>query len=225
MISQIGLLPITMCYSKLDGSGGRRFGFLHHVIALAGMLLASSMAEVVIDGDFSDWPSIGTLTGGTVQPVEITDPEDLGDSSGDLAMVTATVEGENLILTFESHGTTMPSVEETPEGKKNRYYYHWLIDTDNNPATGETNAEYEGNPTGVEDPIGTEIKVQLGWRSGAPDGVYAYDPLDTDETAIVSDYAWEKVGNTLRATIPYGDLGLLPGQTIAVSGFQEGASD
>jgi len=213
-----------MCYSKLDRSGGKRLGFSQYTVALMGVLLASSIAEVVIDGDFSDWATIGQ---GTVSApsIEVSDPSDLGDSSGDLAKITATVEGENLVLTFESHGVTTPTVDETPEEKTNRYYYHWLIDTDNNPATGVSNATYENNPTGIEDTIGTEIIIQFGWRNGATDGVYAYSPLDPDETALVSDYAWEKVGNTLQATIPYEPLGLVPGQTVSISAFQEGASD
>ncbi|MFT5191024.1 MAG: hypothetical protein ACI957_004062, partial [Verrucomicrobiales bacterium] len=157
--------------------------------------------------------------------VEVVDPADLGDSSGDLAKVTATVVGENFILTFESHGITTPTEEETPEEKTNRYYYHWLIDTDNNPATGVSNATYENNSTGIVDSIGTEIIIQFGWRNGATDGVYAYSPLDPDEEALVSDFAWEKVGNTLQATIPYEPLGLVPGQTVSVSAFQEGQSD
>ena len=213
-----------MCYSKLYGSGGKRLGFLQYIVVLTGVLLAFSRAEVVIDGDFSDWATIGQESA-TAPVVEVTDPSDLGDSSGDLAKVTATVEGENLILTFESHGATTPTEEETPEGKTNRYYYHWLIDTDNNPATGVSNATYENEPTGIVDSIGTEIIIQFGWRNGATDGVYAYSPLDPDEAALVSDFAWEKIGNTLQATIPYEPLGIVPGQTVSVSSFQEGASD
>ena len=38
--------------------------------------------------------------------------------------------------------------------------------------------------------------IQFGWRDGAPNGVYAYDPAD-DETAIVSDYAYQIGGNVV----------------------------
>ena len=213
-----------MCYSKLYGSAGKRLGFFQYFVALTGVLLAFTQAEVIIDGDLSDWASIGQESASAPR-IEVTDPSDLGDSSGDLAKVTATVEGENLILTFESHGVTTPTVEETPEEKTNRYYYHWLIDTDNNPATGVSNATYENKPTGIDDTIGTEIIIQFGWRNGATDGVNAYSPLDPDETSLVSDFPWEKVGNTLKATIPYETLGLVPGQTVSVSAFQEGQSD
>ncbi|MFT5192384.1 MAG: hypothetical protein ACI957_005439, partial [Verrucomicrobiales bacterium] len=148
-----------MCCSYSDVTGRKLLGFLHHTIALLAILLAQLNAEVVIDGDFSDWVTIGQGSTGTAAPIEITDPSDLGDSSGDLAKVTATVVGENLILTFESHGITTPTEEETPAEKTNRYYYHWLIDTDNNPATGVSNATYENNSTGIVDSIGTEIII------------------------------------------------------------------
>ena len=58
--------------------------------------------------------------------------------------------------------------------------------------------------------------IQFGWRDGAPNGVYAYDPAD-DETALVSNYAYLVRGNTIEA--------ILKGQTVALSAFQEGASD
>ena len=49
-------------------------------------------------------------------------------------------------------GVAAPSIAQTPTGMMNRYYYHWLLDTDNNPATGRSNAEYEGIPTGPRQP-------------------------------------------------------------------------
>ena len=63
--------------------------------------------------------------------------------------------------------------------------------------------------------------IQFGWRDGAPNGVYAYDPAD-DETAIVSDYAYQIGGNTVFASLPLASLGLAEGQSVAVSAFQEG---
>ena len=101
--------------------------------------------QVVIDGDFSDWSSLGQSSGNEV--LEVEDAADLGDSSGDVAKISATTDGTNLILTMESHGVIAPSADETPEGKTNRYYYHWLIDSDNNPATGVSNATYENKST------------------------------------------------------------------------------
>ncbi len=215
-----------MCFSALLNSGRERLRLLHSFSCFLGLTLIAAQAEIVIDGDFSDWVTLGQdASGGGPVYYEVTDPADLGDASGDLARIGVTVEGENLILTLESHGTTAPSVDETPEGKTNRYYYHWLVDTDNNAATGVSNATYENNPTGIEAVIGTELIIQFGWRDGAPNGIYAYDPLDPDEEALISDYPWERVGNAVQATIPLEVLGLTPGQTVAFSAFQEGASD
>ena len=97
-------------------------------------------------------------------------------------------------------GTAAPTVDQTPDGMKNRYYYHWLVDTDNNPATGRTNSEYEGNATNLETPIGADLVIQFGWRDGAPNGVYVYDPAD-DETAIVTDYPFVASGNTITGVL------------------------
>jgi hypothetical protein len=158
------------------------------------------------------------------QSLTVTDPQDMADSSGDIRSIQAYVLGENLVLSMTVHGVAAPSLEQTPEGMNNRYYYHWILDTDNNPATGRSNAEYEGNPTGVTTPIGYDLVVMIGWRDGKPNGVYAYDPAD-EGTRIVEDFAYQAAGNTLTAEIPLADLGLVLGQTIAVSAFQEGASD
>jgi hypothetical protein len=51
-----------------------------------------------------------------------------------------------------------------------------------------------------------------------------YDPAD-DETAIVVDYPFVASGNTITGTLSLSDLGIALGQTIAVSAFQEGASN
>lgn len=76
----------------------------------------------------------------------ITDPRDLGDSSGDIRKIGASVHGDYLFLTMTVDGVAAPSMEQTPAEKVNQYYYHWLVDTDNNPATGRGNAKYEGTP-------------------------------------------------------------------------------
>jgi len=125
------------------------------------------------------------------------------------------------------YGVFAPSVEDTPAGMTNRYYYHWLLDTDNNPDTGYLNDEYEGNATNLETPIGVDLLVQFGWRDGATNGVYVYtlDPLTGDEVELFEDYEYTIEGDTIHAAIPLEDLGLEPGQTIAVSAFQEGASN
>ena len=50
---------------------------------------------------------------------------------------------------------------------ENCYYYHWLVDTDNNPATGRINSYYEGIATNLETPIADRV-IQFGWRDGVP---------------------------------------------------------
>ncbi|RME94818.1 MAG: hypothetical protein D6766_04840, partial [Verrucomicrobia bacterium] len=178
-----------------------------------------SSGRMKIDGDFADWAEAAAE--GLVRAVD--DPADMADSSGDLARVEATVEGNSLFLRLSVHGVILPSVEDTPPGMVNRYYYHWLIDTDNNPATGRSNSEYEGNPTGVVRPIGADRVVQIGWRDGAPNGIEVYDAL-TEETLMV-DFDYAASGDSVEARVPFDVLGVAPGQTVAIAGFQEGASD
>jgi hypothetical protein len=121
------------------------------------------------------------------------------------------------------YGVFAPEVQDTPAGMTNRYYYHWLLDTDTDPVTGYNNSEYEGNATNVKTPIGVDLVVQFGWRDGNTNGVYAYDPLT--EVSLFEDYEYTIDGDTIHAVIPLEDLGLDQGQTIALSAFQEGASN
>ncbi|MCP4613377.1 MAG: hypothetical protein GY845_32200, partial [Planctomycetes bacterium] len=151
------------------------------------------------------------------------DPSDMADSSGDIKRIEAWVEDGNLNLTMTVYGVFAPAVEDTPADMSNRYYYHWILDTDNDPATGFNNSEYEGNPTNLETPIGADLVVQFGWRDGNTNGVNAYDPLT--EVTLFEDYEYTIDGDTIHAVIPLEDLGLDPAQTIALSAFQEGASN
>jgi hypothetical protein len=157
----------------------------------------------------------------------VDDPLDMADSSGDIKSIEAWADEGNLHLTMTVYGVFAPSVEDTPADMTNRYYYHWLLDTDNNPDTGYFNNEYEGNPTNLETPIGVDVLVQFGWRDGATNGVYAYslDLSTGDEVELFQDYEYTIDGDTIHAVIPLEDLGLDPGQTIAVSAYQEGASN
>ena len=168
------------------------------------------------------WTMIGY--GGVASgQVGVDDPSDMADLSGDIERVEAWVDGDNLILTMTVYGVFAPSVDQTQARMTNRYYYHWLLDTDNNPDTGYSNSEYEGNATNLQAPIGADVVVQFGWRDGATNGVYAYDPLT--EESLFEDYAYTIDGDTIQAVIPLADLGLTLDDTIAVSAFQEGASN
>ena len=186
----------------------------------------SAFQEGASNGWEVDWIESASLTlgGAEVSTDRITDGSDMEDMSGDIISAHAAAIGDQLQLTMTVAGFAAPTLEQTPEGMKNRYYYHWLLDTDNNPATGRTNAEYEGSPTNLESPIGADLVVQFGWRDGHTDGVYVYDPAD-DETPIVSEYSYQIGGNTISATLPLSALGLVPGQTVSFSAFQEGASN
>ncbi|MHC4700118.1 MAG: hypothetical protein ACYTFQ_06040, partial [Planctomycetota bacterium] len=151
----------------------------------------------------------------------VDDPLDMADSSGDIERIEAWVDEGNLHLTMTVYGVFAPAVADTPAGMTNRYYYHWLLDTDADPATGFDNSEYEGNATNLESPIGVDLIVQFGWRDGATNGVYAYtlDPLTGDETELFQDYEYTIEGDTIHAVIPLADLGLTPDDIIAVSAF------
>jgi F5/8 type C domain len=157
------------------------------------------------------------------QVAGVDDASDMADSSGDIKRIEAWVDEGNLNLTMTVYGVFAPSVQDTPAGMTNRYYYHWLLDTDDNPATGYNNSEYEGSATGVKTPIGVDLVVQFGWRDGATNGVYAYDPLTED--SLFEDYEYTIDGDTIHAVIPLADLGLTPADIIALSAFQEGASN
>ena len=152
----------------------------------------------------------------------VDDPSDMVDSSGDIKRIEGWVDDGNLHLTMTVYGVFAPSVQDTPTGMSNRYYYHWLLDTDNNPASGYHNSEYEGNATNLQNPIGVDLVVQFGWRDGATNGVYAYNPLTED--SLFEDYEYTIEGDTIHAVIPLADLGLTADDIVALSAFQEGAS-
>ncbi len=186
----------------------------------------SAFQEGSSDGWAVDWMESGTLTlsGLAITQARVSDPQDMADASGDLRGISAHVEGDDLLLSMTVEWMAAPPINQTPAGMNNRYYYHWLLDTDNNPATGRSNSEYEGSPTGVTKPIGVERTVQIGWRDGHPDGVQVYDPAN-DTVLLATNFTFQAGGNTLTARIPLADLGLIAGQTIAVSAFKEGSSD
>ena len=179
--------------------------------------VTSAEAQIVIDGHFADWDGINAAT--------VDDAKDMTDSSGDIRQIQAHVEGDNLHLSMSVHGIAAPSVDDTPEGMKNRYYYHWLLDTDNDTATGFKTDAYEGNSTGLAKPLGVDLIIQFGWRDGKPNGLTAYDVLIGDDAPLVEDYEFSVNGDTISAVIALADLKLTEGQSVGFSAFQEGASD
>ena len=186
------------------------------VLAMASMMVNS--VAINIDGDLSDWSETGA------GPVVTQDPADLPDTSGDIREITLEVKGDALELTMTAEGIICPSVDETPEGKNNRYYYHFIIDTDNNAATGFSTSEYEGEQTGLAKPLGGEVTVQVGWRDGAPNGLYAYNSIN-DSDIYIQDVDFKIEDNRIVVTLPLEPVGLSIGQTIAFGAYQEGSSD
>lgn len=182
-------------------------------IVMLAILLCSTSLAITIDGTFDDWAEV-TAT--------VEDDQDMADSSGDVKMIQAAYEDGQLYLRMVVYGIIAPSVDETPEGMKNRYYYHWILDTDNNVETGFNNSEYEENATNVT-PIGVDVIVMIGWRDGNPNGVEVYNPLT--EELFLENFEFEASGDSMEAVVPLEVLGVSEGDTIALSAFQEGASD
>ena len=182
------------------------------MVSLVGL---TSWSAIVVDGKIDDWVNVKS---------SVKDDQDMKDASGDIKLIQATVNGGNLYLRMSVYGIAAPSMEKTPDGMKNRYYYHWIIDADNNPKTGFNNSSYEKKATNVKKPIGVEKVVMIGWKNGNPNGIEAYNALNDDEK-FTKDYKYAASGDTLEAEVPLKALGLTEGGTVGFSAFQEGASD
>ena len=182
-------------------------------VVIMAILICSTGLTFTIDGDFGDWAAVTT---------KVDDDQDMADSSGDVKMLQAAYEDGQLYLRMTVYGVITPAVGDTPAGMTNRYYYHWILDTDDDAGTGFSNAEYEGNATNVT-PIGADVVVMVGWRDGNPNGLEIYDPL-TEET-LMEDFDFEASGDSMEVSFPIEVIGLNEGDTISFSAFQEGASD
>lgn len=182
-------------------------------IVMMAILICTTSLAITIDGNFDDWTEAAAI---------VEDAQDMADSSGDVKMIQAAYEDGQLYLRMAVYGIIAPSVDETPEGMTNRYYYHWILDTDNNVDTGFNNSAYEGNPTNVT-PIGVDVVVMIGWRDGEPNGVEVYDALTED--LFAENFDFEHSDDSMEAVVPLEVIGVNEGDTIAFSTFQEGASD
>ncbi|MDP6161038.1 MAG: hypothetical protein QF881_09300, partial [Acidimicrobiales bacterium] len=106
---------------------------LSAVVSLAdlGLTLGQTVGyaahqEGASDGWAVDWVESDSLTLESISLpglAEVGDPKDMADSSGDIRSIQAIVQGSNLFLRMTVDGTAAPSVDDTPEGMKNRYYY------------------------------------------------------------------------------------------------------
>jgi hypothetical protein len=186
------------------------------LLFLAAPMMQAIAAEVniVIDGDFADWADV---------PVLVEDPDDVAEDNGDIKAIRVHSTEDTFYAMLTVYGTAAPQDTQ-------RYYYHILIDADNSIDTGFNNSEYEGNATGLQNPIGADFYVQVGRRNGADDGIEVYFlTADSDET-VAENFSWAAGGDSMEMAVPFGmfiaveDIGDIfqVGQTIAVSAFQEG---
>jgi hypothetical protein len=114
-----------------------------------------------------------------------------------------------------------------------RYYYHVLIDADNNINTGFDNSEYEGTPTGVQNSIGADFYVQVGRNSGADDGIEVHFLTAATDNSVAEGFSWLPGGDSMEIAVPYDmfnplqDIGeiFIVRQTVAIAAFQEGSAN
>ncbi len=183
-------------------------------LAVPAIQVSFAAIEISIDGNFDDWASV---------PVLIEDPDDVGEDNGDIKAVRVHSTEDTLFMMLTVYGTAAPQ-----DGQ--RYYYHILIDADNDINTGFDNSMYEGIPTGVKDSIGGDFYVQVGRRNGADDGIEVYFLDGATDQVVASDFSWLQGGDSMEIAVPFDmfnalqDLGEIfkVGQTIAIASFQEG---
>jgi hypothetical protein len=190
--------------------------------ALVLLFLVSPMMQakvnIVIDGDFADWADV---------PVLIEDPDDVDEDNGDIKEVRVFSTEDTFYGMLTVYGTAAPQDTQ-------RYYYHILIDADNDIKTGANNSEYEGNDTGIKNPIGADFYVQVGRRNGADDGIEVYFVRAnwTDEV-VAENFSWAAGGDSMEVAVPFtmfnpldniGDI-FVQEQTVMIASFQEGSAN
>ena len=173
--------------------------------------------NIAIDGNLDDWKDI---------PVLIEDPDDVGEDNGDIKEVRIYSTEDTFYAMLTVYGTAAPQ-------DALRYYYHILIDADNDLNTGFDNAMYEGNQTGVKNSIGADFYVQVGRRSGADDGIEVYFLTNNTEDVVAQDFLWAAGGDSMEIAVPFemftplqniGDIFQVK-QTIMIAAFQEGSAN
>jgi hypothetical protein len=173
--------------------------------------------DIVIDGDFKDWEDI---------PVIIEDPDDVDEDNGDIKEIRAYSTKDTLYVMLTVYGTAAPQDDQ-------RYYYHILVDADNKLNTGFDNSMYEGNDTGVEEPIGADFYVQVGRRSGADDGIEVHFLTPPSDDTVAEGFSWAAGGHSMEIAVPFemfdplDDIGEIfkVDQTIMIASFQEGSAN
>ena len=195
-----------------------RFLTIFCVFVLFPTMQATALdVNILIDGSFADWADI---------PVLIEDPDDVGEDNGDIKEIRAYSTEDTLYIMLTVYGTAAPQDAE-------RYYYHVLVDADNDLNTGFDNAMYEGNETGVKNSIGADFYVQVGRKNGADDGIAVYFLTDATGDAVAQDFSWMAGGDSMEIAVPFemfnplqniGDI-FKPKQTMMIAAFQEGSAN
>lgn len=192
---------------------------LSAVLLMLVFMLSSVSAEVeiAIDGKFDDWADV---------PVLIEDPDDVGEDNGDIREIRVHTTENTFYAMMTVYGMAAPADAQ-------RYYYHFLIDADNDLKTGFDNAMYEGVETGVKNSIGADFYVQIGRRSGADDGIEVHFLTANSDDAVAQDFSWATGGDSLEAEVPFDmfitlqNIGEIfqKNQTIMIAAFQEGSAN
>lgn len=181
---------------------------------VSGYILTSGSPStgIIIDGKFNDWQNV---------PVLIEDPADMLDPNGDYRGIRVVSQGKVLYnmqtVNGDANGTASPTYPPDPPGTE-RYYYHLMIDADNDLSTGWDNSEYEGNPTGVTDPMGVDYYVQIGRHSDKPDddfndGIEVYflwvdEAGEVHDVVIAEDFDWQQGGDSQELAVTFDTFGV-----------------
>ena len=181
------------------------------------MQVTAVKVNIVIDGDFKDWEDI---------PVIVEDPDDVGEDNGDIKEIRAYSTKDTLYVMLTVYGTAAPQ-------DNLRYYYHILVDADNKLNTGFDNSMYEGNDTGVEEPIGADFYMQVGRRDGADDGIEVHFLTPLSDDMVAEAFPWAAGGHSMEMAVPFemfdplDDIGEVfkVDQTIMIASFQEGSAN
>jgi len=186
------------------------------ILAFCGTVWAG--LEITIDGNFDDWEDI---------PILVEDAQDVLEPDGDYKSIR--------VVAFDGVFYAMETVYgEAAPADNQRYYYHIIIDTDNDLNTGFNNSEYEGNDTGVKDPVGVDLVIQIGRRDGADDGikVYSVDAVANEQDILVENFEWMQDGDSLELAVPFDvfegsdfEAQFVNRQTMKISAFQEGSAN
>ena len=163
------------------------------VLALIVSLTTSLSAQIVVDGDNSDWDSVPVLVSAP-DNVEGVVPGGLFSDRVDVKELKAKIEGNVLYALITFHGGQVWPNEayyDDAEAKyRHRGYYHLILDLDNDASTGWDNTWYEGSKTTLgyyidngmhgltaDDAMGAEMIVAFGVKGNWSNPGEYYGPI------------------------------------------------